>query len=143
MNKSLAVSEISDINMGSVNLFFAQMSFRMLTNMVHWWMGWPMGKQSALLGRTYWYNFSLVSQCYGHWEVGAAGGWGGGGWEWGLHDREESVQSVREVVLMTFIWKSGQDTISRWPSGNNLIIFYSVSGELLGGTWVANTGIYF
>lgn len=123
MNKSLAISEISDINMGSVNLFFAQMSFRMLTNMVHWWMGWPMGKQSALLDRTYWYNFSLVSQCYGHWEVGAAAGWGGGGWEWGLHDKEESVQSVGKVVWMTFNWKSGQDTISRglWDGPQEII----------------------
>lgn len=66
MNKSLAISEISDINMGSVNLFSAQMSFRMLTNMAHWWMGRPMGEQSALLCRMYWYDFSFVSQYCGH-----------------------------------------------------------------------------
>lgn len=52
-DKPLAVSEIPDINMGFINLFSAQMSLRMLTNMVHRWVGWPMGEQSALLGRAY------------------------------------------------------------------------------------------
>ena len=58
------------INRSFVNLCSAQMSLRMLTNMMHWWVGWPMGKQSALLGRTFWVAFPFVSHCCGYWEVG-------------------------------------------------------------------------
>lgn len=58
-NKFLAISEISDTNMGSSQFVLCTNVFQNINKHGAWIVGGPTGEQSTLLGRTVQYAFLL------------------------------------------------------------------------------------